>query len=100
MPTTAAAYKRYLEKFDQQETQIEQYQATIKSLQTQEHAKRKANLERQMRSEFKCLQCKRVFMGTRVRVQVRDVGGTKAEVLVCPPFGLSTAAVYREVALR
>src|SRR5262249_52206497 len=42
MPSTAAAYKRYLEKFDQQETQIEQYQATIKSLQTQEHAKKKA----------------------------------------------------------
>jgi hypothetical protein len=42
MPTTAAAYKRYLEKFDTQETQIEQYQSTIKSLQTSEHAKRKA----------------------------------------------------------
>jgi hypothetical protein len=42
MPTTAAAYKRYLEKFDKQETEIEQYQATIKNLQTTEHAKKKA----------------------------------------------------------
>jgi hypothetical protein len=33
MPSTAAAYKRYLEKFDAQETQIEQYQADIKKLQ-------------------------------------------------------------------
>jgi len=30
--STAAAYKRYLEKFDKQETQIEEYQATIKKL--------------------------------------------------------------------
>jgi hypothetical protein len=29
---TAAAYKRYLEKFEAQETQIEQYQAKIKEL--------------------------------------------------------------------
>jgi hypothetical protein len=42
MPTTAAAYKRYLEKFDTQETQIEAYQAKIKELQTTEHAKKKA----------------------------------------------------------
>jgi hypothetical protein len=42
MPTTAAAYKRYLEKFDQQETQIEAYQAKIKELQGVEHVKRKA----------------------------------------------------------
>jgi len=33
MPSTAAAYKRYLEKFDAQETQIEQYQGDIKKLQ-------------------------------------------------------------------
>ncbi len=33
MPPTAAAYKRYLEKFDQQETQIEKYQADIKKTQ-------------------------------------------------------------------
>jgi hypothetical protein len=37
MPATAAAYKRYLEKFDKQETQIEEYQASIKSLQGVEH---------------------------------------------------------------
>ena len=42
MPPTAAAYKRYLEKFDQQETQIEKYQADIKKLQGEEHAQRKA----------------------------------------------------------
>src|SRR5262249_30983243 len=41
MPATAAAYKRYLEKFDQQETEIETYQADIKKLQTTEHAQRK-----------------------------------------------------------
>ena len=34
MPTTAAAYKRYLEKFDKQETQIEELQAKQKELQT------------------------------------------------------------------
>jgi hypothetical protein len=42
MPPTAAAYKRYLEKFDQQETQIEKYQADIKKLQSQEHEQHKA----------------------------------------------------------
>jgi hypothetical protein len=41
MPSTAAAYKRYLEKFDQQETQIEEYQASIKKLQGVEHEQRK-----------------------------------------------------------
>src|SRR5207237_119825 len=41
MPATAAAYKRYLEKFDQQETQIEKYQADIKALQGTEHKQRK-----------------------------------------------------------
>lgn len=35
MPTTAAAYKRYLEKFDKQESQIEELQAKQKDLQTQ-----------------------------------------------------------------
>jgi hypothetical protein len=33
MPATSAAYKRYLDKFDQQETQIENYQNEIKNLQ-------------------------------------------------------------------
>jgi len=33
MPSTAAAYKRYLQKFDDQETQIEQLQDGIKKLQ-------------------------------------------------------------------
>ena len=41
MPATAAAYKRYLEKFDQQETQIEEYQASVKKLQGVEHTQRK-----------------------------------------------------------
>jgi len=36
MPSTAAAYKRYIEKFDKQETQIEELQAKQKDLQTQE----------------------------------------------------------------
>ena len=42
MPATAAAYKRYLEKFDQQETQIEEYQASIKKLQATEFTQKKA----------------------------------------------------------
>jgi hypothetical protein len=41
MPTTAAAYKRYLDKFDQQETQIETYQAAIKTMQGTEHQQQK-----------------------------------------------------------
>jgi hypothetical protein len=41
MPQTAAAYKRYLEKFDKQETEIEKLQADIKKLQDQEHNQRK-----------------------------------------------------------
>jgi hypothetical protein len=42
MPPTAEAYKRYLKKFDDQETRIEQYQKRIKELQQGEHAQRKA----------------------------------------------------------
>jgi septal ring factor EnvC (AmiA/AmiB activator) len=41
MPPTAAAYKRYLEKFDAQETQIEQFQAEIKKLQGVEFKQKK-----------------------------------------------------------
>ena len=41
MPSTAKAYKRYLEKFDQQETQIEQYQADVKKLQQTQHSQQK-----------------------------------------------------------
>ena len=41
MPATAAAYKRYLEKFDQQETQIEKYQDDIKKLQGTEFGQKK-----------------------------------------------------------
>src|SRR5262249_45730456 len=41
MPSTAAAYKRYLEKFDKQETQIEKYQEDIKKLQATEHSQKK-----------------------------------------------------------
>ena len=41
MPATAEAYKRYLKKFDDQETQIEKYQADIKKLQGVEHAQKK-----------------------------------------------------------
>ena len=42
MPPTAAAYKRYLDKFDQQETQIEKLQDSIKKLQGEQAAKRAA----------------------------------------------------------
>src|SRR5262249_18727878 len=41
MPATAKAYKRYLEKFDLQETQIEKYQADIKKLQSTQHNQQK-----------------------------------------------------------
>ena len=40
MPRTAAAYKRYLDKFDKQETEIERQQADIKKLQGTEHGQR------------------------------------------------------------
>jgi uncharacterized phage infection (PIP) family protein YhgE len=36
MPTTAAAYKRYLEKFDKQETEIESLREAQKRLQQQQ----------------------------------------------------------------
>ena len=42
MPPTAEAYKRYLKKFDDQETEIEQLRATIKTLQNTEHQQRLA----------------------------------------------------------
>jgi hypothetical protein len=42
MPPTAEAYKRYLKKFDDQETQIETYRSKIKELQDVEFAHRKA----------------------------------------------------------
>ncbi len=41
MPPTAAAYKRYLDKFDSQETQIEKYQADIKTMQGTAHRQQK-----------------------------------------------------------
>jgi hypothetical protein len=41
MPATAEAYKRYLKKFDEQETEIEKYQADIKKLQGVEHSQKK-----------------------------------------------------------
>ncbi|MBL8792661.1 MAG: DUF4139 domain-containing protein [Planctomycetia bacterium] len=42
MPPTAAAYKRYLEKFDKQETEIEQLREKIKQLQNQAFQQRRA----------------------------------------------------------
>jgi hypothetical protein len=42
MPPTAEAYKRYLKKFDDQETQIEDFQRRIKALQDTEFSQRKA----------------------------------------------------------
>jgi hypothetical protein len=41
MPPTAAAYKRYLEKFDAQEVEIEKLQADIKKLQKVEFNQKK-----------------------------------------------------------
>ncbi len=41
MPPTAAAYKRYLNKFDSQETQIEKYQSDIKKMQETAHQQQK-----------------------------------------------------------
>jgi hypothetical protein len=41
MPATAAAYQRYLDKFDAQETQIEKYQEEIKKLQETEFKQKK-----------------------------------------------------------
>jgi hypothetical protein len=41
MPPTARAYKRYLEKFDTQESQIEALQDRIKKLQALEAGRRK-----------------------------------------------------------
>jgi hypothetical protein len=40
MPATAAAYKRYLEKFDRQETEIEKLQAQVRELQDVEARRR------------------------------------------------------------
>jgi hypothetical protein len=42
MPPTAAAYKRYLDKFDAQETEIEKLQADIKKMQGVEFGQKKA----------------------------------------------------------
>jgi hypothetical protein len=42
MPSTAKAYKRYLEKFDQQETEIERLQADVKKLEATQHTQQKA----------------------------------------------------------
>lgn len=42
MPPTAEAYKRYLKKFDDQETEIEKLRAQIKKFQDQEHQQKLA----------------------------------------------------------
>jgi hypothetical protein len=42
LPPTSAAYKRYLEKFDTQETEIERLQADVKKLQETEKTQQKA----------------------------------------------------------
>jgi hypothetical protein len=41
-PSSDPVHKRYLEKLDKQETQIEKYQEEIKKLQAQEHSQQKA----------------------------------------------------------
>lgn len=48
-----------------------------------EHHKRKLQLERKMRSTYKCTQCARVWWGRYVRVKLTKVGGVEVEVLVC-----------------
>ena len=45
MPSTAAAYKRYLEKFDKQETEIEELQKSQKKLQ-QDEVKQRQDVDR------------------------------------------------------
>jgi hypothetical protein len=42
VPPTSEAYKRYVKKFDDQETEIEQLQADIKKFQDQEYQQRKS----------------------------------------------------------
>jgi hypothetical protein len=42
MPPTATACKRYLKKFDDQETEIQQLRTTMKSLQNTEHQQKLA----------------------------------------------------------
>ncbi len=42
VPPSSAAYKRYVEKFDKQETEIEQYQTRVKELQNAEHQQAEA----------------------------------------------------------
>jgi hypothetical protein len=42
LPQTSEAFKRIVKKFNDQETQIETYQADIKKLQGVEHNQRKA----------------------------------------------------------
>ncbi len=42
LPQSSAIYKKYLEKFEKQEGEIEEMQATIKKLQDQEHLQRQA----------------------------------------------------------
>ena len=42
VPPTSEAYKRYVKKFDDQQTEIEQLQADIKKLQDTEYAQRKS----------------------------------------------------------
>ena len=41
VPKDSDAHKRYLKKFDEQETEIEKYQADIKKLQGVEHSQKK-----------------------------------------------------------
>jgi septal ring factor EnvC (AmiA/AmiB activator) len=42
LPQSSPIYKKYLEKFEKQEGEIEEMQATIKKLQDTEHAQRQA----------------------------------------------------------
>ena len=42
LPQTSEAFQRIVKKFNEQETQIEKYQADIKKLQEVEHTQKKA----------------------------------------------------------
>jgi hypothetical protein len=49
-----------------------------------EHKQRMAIIQRQMRSVYRCTECKRKWVGRDVRVVQRRINGTMMEVLVCP----------------
>jgi hypothetical protein len=65
----------------------------------QEQARRNAHMQRQIRSTFRCTECKRLWKGAVVRVVVRRIGGVQAEVLVCPDQTCDGAVILHQDAL-